>query len=104
MIPAQLASKKPYSHICVEVWEDSGRVIAYPAIDRENRSDVAGAQVQCMEICDDIWALDNSSLSDKAHDRAVEKIVRVMGRTVHSVFDLNAGFPFRVFDQDGNAI
>ncbi|MDP5255839.1 hypothetical protein [Vibrio sp. HB161653] len=104
VIPLQKESGKECTYVRIEIWEDTGRVIAFPAASLEDRIDVAGSQVQCQSIADDILALDQSGLDDDAYENAVNDIICRIGNTVHTVFENTASFPYKVFSQDGNSI
>jgi len=53
----QDASKRPWDHFRLEIWEDSGRIVAFPAdLAEPCRVDVAGCQLTCAHLATrEIW-------------------------------------------------
>jgi hypothetical protein len=105
VIEAQASSNQPWDIIRFEIWEDSGRIIGFPALTNfQNRTDVAGAQVICPEIVADIEKIDDSDISDAEYERYIIRIIRKMARALFEAMAFNGTFEFRVYDQDGNQI
>lgn len=102
VIPLQIESKEPWQIIRFEIWEDSGRIIGFPAMRKmAERIDVAGGQVVCSELAERINDLDYEEISDDTYDERVSEIVDHIGAAVSSLASEKGNFEFRVYNQDG---
>ena len=104
VLPLQRASTRAWSEIRIELWIDSGRVIAFPAeAEAQERTDVGGCQVCCAELQQVVSDLDVSSLADSDHDaqfRALEsRIAAIVRARVTHEFET-----FSIRDPDGNQL
>ncbi|MDX1526930.1 MAG: hypothetical protein R3273_11905 [Pseudidiomarina maritima] len=105
VIPIQNEEGKPWQIIRFEIWEDSGRIIAFPAMaDMDARTDIAGAQISCTELARFVEYLDSSDLSDEAHEQELLEIVDSVALQVSDLAAEHGEFLFRVYDQDGKPI
>ncbi|HJN67770.1 MAG TPA: hypothetical protein QF761_16300 [Pirellulales bacterium] len=75
VIPLQSDASRAMHEIRVELWLDSGRIIAFPSkIPFSRRIDVAGCVVNSTDIESAIRAIDESELTDDGYDTALAPI------------------------------
>ena len=105
VIPAQNDSNKEWEIIRVEIWEDTGRYIAFPAM-REfiNRTDVSVAQIICTEIQKEIEEVDYSELPEDIQDKKTEEIVIKMANFLENNLPKNITYTYEIYNQDGYKI
>ncbi len=99
VIPSQ---KLDWDHIRGEIWEDSGRIILFPALTSSGeRIDSAGSYIVCKEVVNRVQELDESTLSDSSHENEMNYLVSSIAKIVNSFFKANQQFQVRCFNQDG---
>lgn len=105
VIPNQNASKKGWEIIRIEIWEDTGRFIAFPA-NRifKYRIDVSAAQIICAEIQKDIEVINYSKLPDNVLDQKTEKLVMKMANILKTNIPKNISYDYEIYNQDGYKI
>lgn len=74
-----LSAEKEWDHICVEIWSDSGRIVVYPSLSKEDRrANTSGCQVyfeRLENIVHDIDSLlDTSNLTEDELDRKMDQL------------------------------
>ena len=105
VIPAQKQSNKVWDIIRIEIWEDTGRFIAFPSTRTfEERTDVSVAQIVCKEIEEQISAIDYSNLSEDEQDKEVNAIVTKMATSLKEYMPINVEFEYEIYNQDGYKI
>ncbi|WP_417764856.1 hypothetical protein [Shewanella chilikensis] len=105
VIPLQLAKGEPLQIIRFEIWEDTGRIIGFPAMEEMvERIDVAGAQVVCEELAERVELLDFEDISDEVYEKRIGEIVRDVAARVSLLADKMELFEFKVYNQDGSDI
>lgn len=105
VIPDQQQSNKVWDIIRIEIWEDTGRLIAFPSTRTfEQRIDVSVAQIVCKEIEEQISAIDYSNLSENEHDIKVNAIVTTMATLLKKHMPTSAKFEYEIYNQDGYKI
>ena len=105
VIPLQIEGEQPWQIVRFEIWEDSGRIIGFAAMEHMiERTDVAGGQVVCAELAKEVEALDLSGFPDEAHDKRIVEIVRRVAKVITSAAEECGSFQFHIYDQDGNRI
>jgi hypothetical protein len=105
VLPQQIASGRRWDFLRFEIWEDSGRIIGFPAFSETNeRIDVAGSEVVCAEIADAVRKLDRSAKLDDDYSQFIRALVRQVARMVHDAATRHLQQPYRVFDHDGNVL
>lgn len=92
VIPRQQTSDRAWSEIRIELWIDSGRVIAFPAESPlRERTDVGGCQIYCAELSQMVADLDASDLADSDYDvqfGALEsRVAEIVRSSVANEFD-----------------
>ena len=102
VIPVQNDSGKAFNEIRVELWLDSGRIIAFPSqTPFEDRIDVAGCEVDCAEFEE---AIDDDDLSDDDYDallnRMANETATLITKTVAPLLD----HPLSVYDAEGEKL
>ena len=105
VIPAQNKSNKEWEIIRIEIWEDTGRIIAFPA-NREfkDRTDASVVEIRCAEIQQEIEEIDYLVLPDDAIDKKVEVVVLKMAVTLKTNMPKNISYDYEIYNQDGNKI
>ena len=105
VIPLQSDASRVMDEIRVELWLDSGRIIAFPAqIPFYKRIDVAGCVVNSTDIESRIHALDESEMPDGEFDDALAPIYSETAKVVLTVFAGKLTCPFTIYDEDGERI
>ena len=105
VIPSQNASKKEWDIIRIEIWEDTGRFIAFPAnVKYKERTDVSAVQIICAAIQKDIEAIDNLNLPDDVLDKNTEEIVMKMANIIKTNIPKNINYEYEIYNQDGYKI
>ena len=95
----QADARKAWDYIRVEIWEDSGRLIIFPALSSSKRRvDVSGVQIICAELAQRVDALGKSGLGDDIYTREIEKEVAALASTVRDVLPHHLSHPVRIFD------
>ena len=94
-----------WDYIRSEIWEDSGRIIFYPASFVSNdRIDRAGNFIYCRELKDKVSAIDSSELSDESADMKYQELVQGIARLVDRSAMTEMKYEIRCFNQDGEQI
>jgi hypothetical protein len=102
VVDLQNQSGRNWDYFRLEIWEDSGRIIAFPAYSRERfRVDVAGCQITCAEIEADLERLISLELPDDTYEQRATTLVRRVAHFVRTNFPDHFTFAWRLFDQDG---
>ena len=84
----------------MELWLDSGRIIAFPArIPYTERIDVAGCTVHCIEFEEAI-----AELSDDDPDAEMTKMEKETARTIMETVGTLLDCPFAIYDADGDPV
>jgi len=105
VIPLQNESGKEWDMVRVELWEDSGRILAFPSNESSTeRIDISGTQIICKEVLDEVKNLDGSSLSDQEHDDQIEALVSRLAQLFIESVPVNTKCRFKVYNQDGESI
>jgi hypothetical protein len=95
-------SGRSWDYFRIEIWEDSGRIIAFPARSGERfRVDVAGCQITCTDIEADLARLIDLGLPDHIYEQRATALVRRVAHFVLIHFPAKFPFAWRLFDQDG---
>lgn len=103
VLPLQVKAKKEWDHIRVEIWEDSGRLIIFPASSASRgRIDAAGVQIVCTELARRIDALSSSDIGDDAYTEEVTKEVASLVAAVRGSLPHRLAYPVRIFDSFGH--
>jgi hypothetical protein len=99
VLPLQAEAKKEWDHIRVEIWEDSGRVIIFPASSAsQRRIDAAGVQIVCTELAGRIDALSSSDIGDDAYTEEVKKEVAGLVSAVRNSLPHHLPYPIWCID------
>ena len=105
VIPKQNSEKVNWDYIRAEIWEDSGRVIFFPASSKTNdRIDILANFVFCAELLEKVEEFDESDLPDEEYDVVFSSLIANIGQQVIGFFSNNNSFKVRCFDQDGHEI
>lgn len=97
VIPEQEKAER-WDYVRVELWPDSGRFIAFPALGGEKfRVDVTGGQLICAEVEADLGRLD---VEDPGFDEQAEAIVQRMIELVIPAFAPLSEHPLQVWDPE----
>ena len=105
VIPKQDSEKADWDYIRSEIWEDSGRVIFFPALSKTNdRIDILANFVFCSELLEKVEEFDESDLLDEEYDVIFSGIIDSIAKQVLGFFSNNKPFKLRCFSQDGNEI
>ena len=103
VLPLQAQTKKDWDHIRVEIWEDLGRVILFPASSStERRIEAAGVQIVCTELAGRIDSLSSSDIGDDAYTEEVKKEVAGLVSAVRDALPRHIQHPIRIFDSFGH--
>lgn len=100
----QSDSGRSWDSYRLEIWEESGRIVAYPSLGLgTDRIDVAGCQIVCPEIIADLEKLHAaySCGDDPGYDSRVDSLVRRVAHFVRVHFPPQFPRPWGLFDQDG---
>ena len=91
-----------WDHVKVEIWPDSGRVIAYPAHSAKPRGvDRERIDIQCEELEERYYGIDSES--DAAFDAALEALVSEVEEMISSAMSV-ADFRSVVWSSDDEEI
>jgi len=94
-----------WDYIRSEIWEDSGRIIFYPAsFESNDRIDMTGNFIYCTELEDKVTAIDSSELSDEIADMKYQKLVQDIASLVDRSAMSEMKYEIRCFNQDGEQI
>ena len=105
VIPKQDSEKVDWDYIRAEIWEDSGRVIFFPASSKTNdRIDILANFVFCTELLEKVEEFDGSDLPEEEYDDVFSSVIENIGHQVLGFFSNKKPFKLRCFDQDGNEI
>jgi hypothetical protein len=105
VVGVQRESRQPWHFIRIEVWEDSGRIVGFPACEPlTERSDATQTQIVCNELRVRVAALDKSGLSDAAHEEHVRQLIDLIATGVRHAWRAEQRFKFKVFNQDGDEL
>ena len=105
VIPIQNSSNHAWEEIRVEIWEDSGRIIAYPATQKfEERTDIAGTQIICGEVIRDYEEIIYSSLSEEIQQKQVKIIFANLVLLIKNHLAPIAKYPISCFSSFGDKI
>ena len=107
MMQAYRAASIKWDYLHVEIWEDSGKFIMYLSENcSEKRNDITCLAIICEEIAIRVQELDfDDELSDKDHNREVNKIIRSMAASFKESIGLPLdGYHFQIFNQDNELI
>jgi hypothetical protein len=101
LIPYHESKSISWDHIRIELWEDTGRFIIFPASTKpEYRIDLAVYEIKCSYIEQEVVLLDKSNLSDDDYDTKILNLINEMAQVANKAFSTSA-LPFQIFDQDG---
>jgi len=105
VIPLQSDATRPMDEIRIELWLDSGRIIAFPSqTPFTKRIDVAGCAVNSTDIESQIHSLDESEMPDGEFDAALAPIYAEAAAAVTTAFTGKLNCPFTIYDEDGRRI
>jgi len=105
VIPKQEGDNVFWDYIRAEIWEDSGRVIFFPASSKtDDRIDILANYVFCQELLEQVEEFDASDLSAEEYDNIYTQVINNIGSQVLSFFSNETSFELKCFDQDGNEI
>ena len=105
VIPLQIATGDPLRIVRFEIWEDTGRIIGFPAMEEMvERIDVAGGQVVCEELAKQVELLDSEDISDEVYEKRIGEIVRDVAARISLLAEEAELFEFKVYSQDGSDI
>ena len=91
-----------WDHLRIEIWEDSGRIIFFPAKNGlEERVDQVCVQLHCEELKNDIYKLDSSDLSDIEFEHRIKNIVIGIAKTIDAAFKNIDSAVYKIYNQDG---
>jgi len=94
-----------WSYVRAEIWEDSGRVIFFPASsETEDRIDISANYILCGQLISIVNEMDDSELSDKEYDTKLKSLINNIAQEVNSFFSNQRNFELRCFNQDGHQI
>jgi hypothetical protein len=105
VLPVHESNVIKWDYVKAEIWEDSGRVIFFPASTAtEDRVDITANYILCGELIDIVNELVNSDLSDEDYDIKCESLINNIAKEVINFFSKQHVFKLRCFNQDGNEI
>ena len=105
VIPTQDLENKNWDYIRAEIWEDSGRIIFFPASSKTlDRIDILANFIFCRELLDKVEEFDESDLPDEEYDTVFSFMISSIANQVLGFFSDNKLFTLRCFDQDGNEV
>jgi hypothetical protein len=105
VIPDHELSTITWDYVRAEIWEDSGRVIFYPASsEAEGRIDISSNYILCGELINIVNEMDDSELSDKEYDIKLKSLISNIAQEINSFFSKRRNFELRCFNQDGHQI
>ena len=105
VIPKQETDNVFWDYIRAEIWEDSGRVIFFPASSKtEDRIDILANYVFCQELLDQVEEFDASDLPAEEYDNIFAQVISSIANQVLTFFSQQSYFELKCFDQDGNEI
>jgi len=105
VIPKQETDNVYWDFIRAEIWEDSGRVIFFPASSKtDDRIDILANYVFCQELLNQVEEFDASDLPAEEYDNIFSQLINSIGKEVLSYFSDKGCFELKCFDQDGNEI
>ena len=94
-----------FDEVRFEIWEDSGRVIAFSArFPPHLRIDKSGCQLLSQKIAKRIEVLDESGIEDDLFDQAIRSVVLELASVTERVASKELKRPFGIYDQDGERI
>jgi hypothetical protein len=94
-----------WNYVRAEIWEDSGRVIFFPASsETEDRIDIAANYILCGQLISIVNEIDDSVLSDKEYDTKLKSLINNIAHEVNSFFANQGNFELRCFNQYGHQI
>jgi len=100
VIPLQNESGKDWKEIRMELWLDSGRIIAFPAQNPyTDRIDVAGCTVHCTAFEEAIEELSDDDF-DAEMNKMQEETAGLITKTVGPLLDC----PIAIYDADGERV
>jgi len=102
LIPAHTENDVSFDEIRFEIWEDSGRVIAFPAqLPMKERIEKSGVQIVSKILADQVSDLDHSSLDDETYEKEIGKIVLESASLVERISAEKQLYKIGIYDQDG---
>jgi hypothetical protein len=105
VIPEHELSTIKWDYVRAEIWEDSGRVIFFPAYSKtEDRIDTSSNYILCAELINIVNEMDDSELSDKEYDIKLKSPINNIAQEINSFFSKQRNFELRCFNQDGHQI
>ena len=105
VLPAHAVIGIRFDELRFEIWEDSGRVIAFPALRRlTRRIDMAGVQVVAPDIAEEVARLDHSRLSDHKYTTQLRTLIGKVATRVHAAAARLLSIPYGVYYRDGAEI
>ena len=79
VIPIQIKSGEKWDIIRIEIWEDTGKFIAFPAqIIFTTRTDVAGAQIICRQVANEVDKIIYSDKSEEIQQLLIKEVFAKM--------------------------
>jgi len=94
-----------FNEIRFEIWEDSGRVIAFPAqLPMKERIEKSGVQIVSKALANRVHDLDQSNLDDGEYEEELGKIVMEAASLVERVSAKKKLSPIGIYDHDGGRI
>lgn len=105
VIPEHELSAITWDYVRAEVWEDSGRLIFFPASSKsEDRIDISSNYILCNELISIVNEIDDSELTDEEHDVRLNSLINDIAQEVNSFFSKQCNYELRCFNQDGHQI
>ena len=102
VIPNQNLTDKSWNHIRFEIWEDSGRIIAFPAdTNRIDRIDKFGTQIVCEEVIETVYKIDGLGVEDNELDQKMQNLVNDLAHLIKSNIKADIEFSYKIYNQDG---
>lgn len=105
VIPEHELRTIKWGYVRAEIWEDSGRIIFFPACsETEDRIDISANYILCGQLISIVNEIDNSELSDKEYDKKLKSVINNIAQEVNVFFENQHIFELRCFNQDGHQI
>tara|TARA_R110002049_G_scaffold241602_1_gene415402 strand:- start:10531 stop:10965 length:435 start_codon:yes stop_codon:yes gene_type:complete len=105
VIPEHEQSAIPWDYVRAEIWEDTGRVIFFPAYSKsEDRIDISSNYILCSELISIVNEIDASELPDEDHDIRLKSLINNIAKEIVSFFSKKGNLQLRCFNQDGHQI
>jgi hypothetical protein len=105
VIPEHKLSAIKWDYVRAEIWEDSGRVIFFPASSKsEDRIDISSNYILCGELISIVNEIDESELTDEEYDIRLKSLIKNIAQEIDSFFSKKGNLQLRCFNQDGHQI